>query len=105
MADGIVCLHCGRYETDHELGIEEADETVPGYKVPLSACPGYHPEDEELAKRLEVYPALKTLMAFSLPSFTIISIASAAFFETFFSSFISSSLYLPKINLSTFSSP
>lgn len=69
MADGIVCIHCGRYETDHELGLEEANKKVPGYKVPLTECPCYEPEDEKLSKRLEQLAAeeKKRRLKFDVP--------------------------------------
>ena len=56
MADGIVCKHCGWQETNHTYGAEGIDESpdVPfkGYKSSLKDCPGYEPEDPELADRL-----------------------------------------------------
>lgn len=53
MADGILCLHCGWQETEHELMPKEGRKKVRGRQFSLARCPGYKPEDPELAEELE----------------------------------------------------
>jgi hypothetical protein len=58
MADGIQCKHCGYYETEHGhvslkyMGIDE-NKIVKGRPMSIKDCPGFSPEDPELAKKLE----------------------------------------------------
>ena len=53
MADGILCLHCGWQETDHEHRSD--NDLLPGRKKTLNQCKeesGFTPEDPELAEKL-----------------------------------------------------
>lgn len=51
MADSILCLHCGWYEADHTQSSD--DEPKDGYNSSLNQCPGFEPDDPELARILE----------------------------------------------------
>ena len=56
--DGMICKHCGFQESDHGFGKAYIKanpifkKKLPGREKPLSKCPGFEPEDEELAKEL-----------------------------------------------------
>lgn len=58
MADGILCKHCGRQETEHSFEEEEIEanevykKKLRGYKKSLWDCPGYKPENPKLAREL-----------------------------------------------------
>jgi|GEM_PF-2073109 len=54
MADGIVCRHCGWQETSHSFveRDENYEEVLPGYAKSLINCPGYIPENQQLAHQL-----------------------------------------------------
>lgn len=56
MADGIICEHCGFQETDHTMDperIKGSGKKQRGKKKTLRTCPGYEPEDKQLAAELQ----------------------------------------------------
>ena len=62
MADGILCLNCGWSESAHLLKDTVDNWDKPrdgGWKVSLMDCPGYFPEDPELAQKFEVEHRVK----------------------------------------------
>ena len=57
MADGMLCVHCGWQETEHDEGLMPGDKKLAkihlsGRKKTLEQCPGFTPEDTEEAERL-----------------------------------------------------
>jgi hypothetical protein len=54
MADGFKCANCGWQETEHEIGHEDAEEHIPGYRNSLANCQGFQlsTRDERRSERM-----------------------------------------------------